>query len=183
MKVSRRFYEPILLEMALKKIRPQPFSDSQHEPSTMNDNVDNVEQIFKCFANRLAQMCDNERGNNGASVSGIAVLEEPEGVHYVIGSNNRRTSALQEVELFVKQLLSIVAKSTKLPADGVSPIRREALWHVLEFDKNRVKYYLAHTVKHLGDCIIDYDRRHAEVSLGELICCRQCMRLLLTRVQ
>jgi hypothetical protein len=153
--------------VALKKIRPPDFSTIQHEPNTMNDNVDNAEQSFKCFVNRLAQVCDNVRGNNAATVSGIAVLEEPEGVHFVIGSNNRRGPKLQEVERFVKQLLKIVAKSTELPMDRVLPARREALWHILKFNENRVRFYLANTVSYLRDCIVAYDRRHAEEPLGK----------------
>ncbi|KAL7783624.1 hypothetical protein V8C37DRAFT_396943 [Trichoderma ceciliae] len=160
-KFSRRFYEPILLEVALRGIRPQAFSAIPHEPNTMNDSTDNAEQTFKCFVNRLAQVCDNLRGNNGSTVTSIAVLEEPEGVHYIIGSNNRKGSKLQEVELFVKQLLRIVAKSTAQPAESVAPVRREALWHVLKFDENRVGFYLANTANYLNKCIANYDRRHA----------------------
>ncbi|KAM0254554.1 hypothetical protein ACHAQJ_006660 [Trichoderma viride] len=165
-KFSRRFYEPILLEVALKKIRPPVYPIIQHEPNTMNDSVDNAEQTFKCFGNRLAQVCDNVRGENGATVSSIAVLLEPEGAHYIIGSNNRKGPKLQEVELFVKQLLKIVAKSTELPVDRDSA-RKEALWHVLRFNESRVRFYLANTVNHLRDCIDDYDRRHAGVPLGK----------------
>ncbi|RFU79689.1 hypothetical protein TARUN_2557 [Trichoderma arundinaceum] len=130
----------------------------------MNDSVDNAEQTFKRFVNRLAQVCDNVRGKNGNTVSSIAVLEEPEGIHYIVGSNNRRGAKLQEVEDFIKQLLEIVAKSRT--AGGVSPVRSEALWHILKFDENRVEFYLASTMKHLGGCISDYDRRHTELPLA-----------------
>ncbi|PKK50796.1 hypothetical protein CI102_5240 [Trichoderma harzianum] len=166
-KLARRFYEPILLEVALKKIRPQQsFSATQHEPNTMRDNVDSAEQTFKCFVNRLAQVCDNKRGENGSTVTGIAVLEEPEGVHYIIGSNNRKASKLPEVKLFVEQLLEIVAKSTEQPASNGSQVHREALWHILKFDGNRVRFYLTSTIVYLEECISDYDRRHGQNSLS-----------------
>lgn len=167
-KLARRFYEPILLEVALKKIRPQQdFSATQHEPNTMRDNIDSAEQTFKCFVNRLAQVCDNKRGENGSTVSGIAVLEEPEGVHYIIGFNNRKASKLPDVKLFVEQLLGIVAKSTGQPASNESQVNRETLWHILKFDGNRVRFYLTNTIAYLEECISDYDRRHGKSSLCE----------------
>ncbi|KAL6806392.1 hypothetical protein GGI42DRAFT_321129 [Trichoderma sp. SZMC 28013] len=166
-KLARRFYEPILLEVALKKIRPQQdFSATQHEPNTMRDNIDSAEQTFKCFVNRLAQVCDNKRGENGSTVSGIAVLEEPEGVHYIIGFNNRKASKLPDVKLFVEQLLGIVAKSTGQPASNESQVNRETLWHILKFDGNRVRFYLTNTIAYLEECISDYDRRHGKSSLS-----------------
>ncbi|KAL7920381.1 hypothetical protein ACQKWADRAFT_298857 [Trichoderma austrokoningii] len=165
-KFSRRFYEPILLEAVLKKIRPTGFSATQHEPNTMNDNADSAEQTFKCFVNRLAQVCDNIRGSYGATVTGIAVLEEPEGIHYIVGGNNRKKSELKNVEDFVKQLLKMMSKSKKKPTNTAFPIQREALWHILRFNKQRIKYYLAGAVKHLEECIKDYDRRHAQTPLA-----------------
>ncbi|KAL7907355.1 hypothetical protein GGI35DRAFT_86969 [Trichoderma velutinum] len=169
-KLARRFYEPIVLEVALKKIRPQQsFSATQHEPNTMRDNVDSAEQTFKCFVNRLAQVCDNKRGDNGSTVSGIAVLEEPEGVHYIIGSNNRKQSKLADVKLFVEQLLDIVAKSTGQPTNDGSRAYREALWHILKFDGNRVRFYLINTVAYLEECIRDYDRRHGNSLSSEAL--------------
>ncbi|KAL7930762.1 hypothetical protein V8C35DRAFT_312156 [Trichoderma chlorosporum] len=163
-KAARRFYEPILLEAALKKIRPPDFFAVQRDPNTLNDSVDSAEQTFKCFVNRLAQVCDNLRGENGATVSGIAVLEEPEGVHYIIGSNNRKASKLREVELFVEQLLNIIAKPTGRNTDSGLPAQREALWHILDFNRNRVSFYVANTAEWLGECISDFDRRHKGIT-------------------
>lgn len=133
----------------------------------MNDNGDNAEQTFKCFVYRLAQVCDNRRGHHGATVTSIAVLEEPEGIHYIVGANNRKD--LSDVEDFVKQLLNIISKLSGKPT---FPIRTEALWHILRFNKERIKYYLSATVAHLEKCLKDYDRRHAETPLGKLLECQ-----------
>ncbi|KAL7817916.1 hypothetical protein V8C44DRAFT_319628 [Trichoderma aethiopicum] len=164
-KFSRRFYEPILLEVALKRIRPPEYPDNQHAPNTIRDSHDSAEQTFKCFVNRLAQVCDNVRGENAATVTGVAVLLEPEGVHYIVGSNNRKPAKLHDVEVFVRELLHIAAKTTHQPADGGLQVHREALWHILKFDGNRVRYYLTSTVEHLRSCIDDYDRRYDKNSL------------------
>lgn len=165
-KFSRRFYEPILLEVVLKKIRPPDFSESQHAPNTIRDSSDSAEPTFRCFVNRLAQVCDNLRGANGATVTGIAVLLEPEGVHYIIGSNNRRAARLHEVGVFVTELLNIAARTTDQQADGGLQVHGEALWHVLRFDENRVRFYLTSTVEHLQSCIDDYDRKYETKSLA-----------------
>jgi hypothetical protein len=133
----------------------------------MNDNADSAEQTLKCYINRLAQVCDNIRGNYGATVTGIAVLEEPEGMHYIIGANNRKQSELKSVEDFVRQLLKILSKSTKKPTNSTLLVRREALWHILRFNRQRIKYYLTHAVIHLQDCIEDYDRRHNQTPQGK----------------
>lgn len=169
-KFSRRFYEPILLEAALKQTRPRVFSATQHVPNAMNDNADGAEQSFKCFVNRLAQVCDNVRGGHGATVTGIAVLEEPEGIHYIIGANNRKD--LGDVEDFVKQLLKIISKATEQPTNQTLPVQREALWHILKFNKQRIEYYLTGAIKYLKECIEDYDRRHKETPLGKLLVCK-----------
>lgn len=165
-KFSRRFYEPILLEAALKETRPPVFSATQHEPNTMNDNADSAEQSFKCFVNRLAQVCDNIRGGNGATITSIAVLEEPEGIHYIVGANNRKLTELKNVEDYVKQLLKIFSKPIEQPTNTTLPVGREALWHILRFNKQRINYYLTGAVNHLEECIEDYDRRHVEIPLA-----------------
>ncbi|OTA00173.1 hypothetical protein A9Z42_0056060 [Trichoderma parareesei] len=165
-KFCRRFYEPILLEVALKKIRPPDFSETQHAPNSIRDSGDSAEQTFRCFVNRLAQVCDNLRGDNGATVTGIAVLLEPEGVHYIIGSNNRRAAKLHEVGVFVTELLNIAARTTDQQADGGLQVHGEALCHILKFDENRVRFYLTSTVEHLQLCIDDYDRRYDTKSLA-----------------
>lgn len=133
----------------------------------MNDNADSAEQCFKCFVNRLAQVCDNVRGSYGATVTAIAVLEEPEGIHYVVGANNRKKSELKTVEDFVKQLLKIISQPKEQPTNTALPVQREALWHILRFNKQRIKFYLAGAVSHLEECIKDYDRRHNEAPLGK----------------
>lgn len=150
----------------MKKIRPTVFSVTQHEPNTMNDNADSAEQTFKCFINRLAQVCDNVRGSHGATVTSIAVLEEPEGIHYIIGANNRKKSELKDVEEFVKQLLKIISKPLEQHANTALSVRKEALWHVLRFNKHRIKYYLTNAVDYLEECIEDYNRRHAQTPLA-----------------
>ncbi|KAM0449514.1 hypothetical protein ACHAO4_007534 [Trichoderma viride] len=132
----------------------------------MNDNADSAEQSFKCFVNRLAQVCDNVRGSYGATVTAIAVLEEPEGIHYVVGANNRKKSELKDVEDFVKQLLKIISQPKEQPTNTALPVQREALWHILRFNKQRIKFYLAGAVNHLEECIKDYDRRHNETPLA-----------------
>jgi hypothetical protein len=46
-------------------------------------------------------------------------------------------------------------------------VHGEALWHVLRFDENRVRFYLTSTVEHLQSCIDDYDRKYETKSLGK----------------
>lgn len=133
----------------------------------MNDNADSAEQTFKCFVNRLAQVCDNVRGSYGATVTSVAVLEEPEGIHYIVGANNRTKEELKNVEDFVKHLLKIVSKPMEQPTNPALPVRREALWHILRFNKYRIKYYLVGAVNRLEECIQDHDRRHAQTPLGK----------------
>jgi hypothetical protein len=133
----------------------------------MQENVGSAEQTFKCFVNRLAQVCDSIRGNNAATVTGIAVLEEPEGIHYIVGTNGRKKEELKNVEDFVKQLLKIISKPMERNTTMISSTRREALWHILRFNKHRIKYYLTGAVNHLEGCIEDYDRRHAQTTLGK----------------
>ncbi|KAL6890443.1 hypothetical protein GGI43DRAFT_387647 [Trichoderma evansii] len=164
-KFSRRFYEPILLEAALKKIRPPVYSDIRRDPNTMNDDFDSAEQTLKCYSNRLAQMCDNIRGESGATVSSIAILEEPSGPHYIIGSNGRKESKLKEVKDFVEQLLKIIAKAAERSADTAVQVKREALWHIFRFNKHRIKFYVSSSVSYLHECLADYDRRHAQEPL------------------
>ncbi|KAK5994809.1 hypothetical protein PT974_03193 [Cladobotryum mycophilum] len=153
-RLLRRFYEPIVLEAALKNAR-QGFDGPQREPNAAGDNADNAEGTFQFFVNRLAQVCDSQKG--GDTVSAVAVLQEADCVHYIVGSNRRKPVEVPDVQVFLTKLLTIVAASHTLPGTKF----RALLWHVLRYNVSRVEFYVGQVANHLQKCIEDHERRYS----------------------
>ncbi|KOS19897.1 hypothetical protein ESCO_005779 [Escovopsis weberi] len=158
-KLARRFYEPILLDAALKNIGGGGSSGPQHEPNSPEDSIDNAEEAFQCFVNRLADVCDN--GNFGKTVSAVAVLEEFDCVHYIVGSNMREATGIEAVKSFVKKLLELVGSQGD-PSSEKAGLKKMLLSHVLHFNQKRVERYATRMAHHLQECIKDHERRYPE---------------------
>lgn len=76
-KLQRRFYEPLVLLLALTQACMHTHAprvpDSLTEPLSHS-----LEELFKDFVNKLCQICDNKPGGN--AVTAISVLQYPDRV-------------------------------------------------------------------------------------------------------
>ncbi|WYZ43670.1 hypothetical protein EsH8_VII_000106 [Colletotrichum jinshuiense] len=157
---QRLFFEPVVLEYALQKsCRLHP--DTFRESSEMEfDALSSPMQAFHCFVNKLAQVCDNQRG--GKTVTSFVILDSPQGPEYVFGSNDRGIDELAEAQEFTTSLLNLVGNVP--PGLGKKPLTKKILWNILWFNKSRIRMYLDKLCDFLDECIKDSDRRQTPVS-------------------
>ncbi|TDZ16498.1 hypothetical protein Cob_v010677 [Colletotrichum orbiculare MAFF 240422] len=152
---QRLLYEPIVLEYALQMACRGGRRVFNELPAVENDSLATQAQAFHCFVDKLAQVCDNERG--GDTVTACAILKTPQGPEFILASNGRDEDKLQEVKEFAESLLDF-ASSNPL---GLSqkPLVKQVLWRILRFNLPRVAVYLDKVAEHLDACIADCERR------------------------
>ncbi|KAF0318587.1 hypothetical protein GQ607_014138 [Colletotrichum asianum] len=162
---QRLFYESVVLEYALQQAcrrGRQVFNEVQ---AVENDPLATDVQIFHCFVEKLAQVCDNERG--GKMVTAFSVLKGPDGPEFVFGSNERNEDELTEVQEFAESLLTMVGSN---PAGlATKPLAKQVLWKILHFNLPRVQEYLGKLVRYLDECIADCVRRGTPAALETLM--------------
>ncbi|KAI8221939.1 hypothetical protein K4K54_007297, partial [Colletotrichum sp. SAR 10_86] len=162
---QRLFYESVVLEYALQQAcrrGRQVFNEVQ---AVENDPLATDVQIFHCFVEKLAQVCDNERG--GKMVTAFSVLKGPDGPEFVFGSNERNEDELMEVQEFAESLLTMVGSN---PAGlATKPLAKQVLWKILHFNLPRVQEYLGKLVRYLDECIADCVRRGTPAALETLM--------------
>ncbi|KAJ3963133.1 hypothetical protein N0V92_000115 [Colletotrichum tropicale] len=161
---QRLFYESVVLEYALQQAcrrGRQVFNEVQ---AVENDPLATDVQIFHCFVEKLAQVCDNERG--GKMVTAFSVLKGPDGPEFVFGSNERNEDELAEVQEFAESLLTMVGSNP----DGLATkaLAKRVLWKILHFNLPRVQEYLGKLVFYLNECIADCVRRGTPAALETL---------------
>ncbi|KXJ88958.1 hypothetical protein Micbo1qcDRAFT_196887 [Microdochium bolleyi] len=166
-KLMRRFYEAVKFEEALSKACEQdPISLGKTSTDPPVDPSDDAEKAYKSYVNKLAHVCDTKRG--GSTVTGIAILQDVDGVVYVIGSNDRTSTDLTELSKFVRSLFDLVQ----------NPFTR-IFHHIIEHNQPRIRTYLNCLTKEIEICLEsmkDQARRtvnqeHLKESLIELQNC------------
>lgn len=76
-KLQRRFYEPLVLLLALTQVCRR--NNAPRIPESLTEVLPlSPDELFKDFVNKLCQICDNKPGGN--AVTAISVLEYPDRV-------------------------------------------------------------------------------------------------------
>ncbi|KAJ3479056.1 hypothetical protein NLG97_g8415 [Lecanicillium saksenae] len=114
------------------------------------ENLSSTE-ILLC---KLAHICDSRKG--GDTITALVCLKGHEGPEYIICSNNRCDSELNDCRDFLWNLLSFVMINPDRVAP--KPLVKQVLWKVLEFNINRVGHYLKALAETLAFCIEDCER-------------------------
>ncbi|KAF4962941.1 hypothetical protein FSARC_9014 [Fusarium sarcochroum] len=163
-------YEPIILECALQKTGNLPVYKPEGQPPSDYDEAMPDFQAFQFFVNKVAQVCDNERG--GDTVTALAILQGSLGPHYVFGSNLKDENASNATRDFVQSLLDLVGKN---PEDlNTTPLKSRALWLILSFNVSRLVEYLEFLKASADECLQSCRRREEDED-SELV---QCLRSL-----
>ncbi|KXH32469.1 hypothetical protein CNYM01_01017 [Colletotrichum nymphaeae SA-01] len=159
----RLFYEPIVLEYALQVACRAGQDVFNGTPKVENDSLATQAQVFRSFVEKLAQVCDNERG--GKTVTSFTVLEGEDGPEFVFASNHRDADELSETQQFAEDTLTLVGKNPT----GLKPrpLAKQVLWKILLFNLPRLGIYLDNVGRYLDACIDDCDRRDASEGLKE----------------
>lgn len=145
-KLINRFYEPIVLLWSLNDAcihnRPSKNPELTSEISRSNKHD------FHHFVNKLAQLCDSERG--GDTVTAFVVLEYPDHIEYRFTSNQRRIEEFDRTKHYTASLLQLLGNAEKqeLPSVSLSVLRVS-----LSFNRSRVSYYVNTLKKEASFCI------------------------------
>jgi hypothetical protein len=143
---SNKFYGPIILLCALNDacIHSRPAKS----PDLPSDGVQSPERAFHDFVNKLAQLCDIERG--GKTVTSLAVLDELDHIEYRFTSNDRTADELNHTQKFITSILNALSRGAKHDVQAfTSRILRKALC----FARPRVEPYLKALKKEVTSCI------------------------------
>lgn len=102
--------------------------------------------------NKLAQICDFKPG--GTTVTAFVVLQRPGGIHYVFGSNQRRTFELNTVRTYIGDILQMLADAPR-GEDGTERNRfvKELLRNILCYNLARITRYRNGLLGALEPCI------------------------------
>ncbi|SCV61370.1 uncharacterized protein FFFS_15939 [Fusarium fujikuroi] len=148
-------YEPIILECALRDVGPPP-TYSHESQSTEKYEAEMPDlKAFQFYVNKLAQVCDNERGGN--IISALAILQGSLGPHYVFGSNRKDARGLKTTKSFVKVLLDLVGKNPENLQNGA--LVKRVLWLILAFNLPRLAEYLTHLSAAVQECLESCKRK------------------------
>ncbi|KAF4982186.1 hypothetical protein FZEAL_2164 [Fusarium zealandicum] len=147
-------YGPIVLEYALiqscEPTRQQPKDQTSAPPNSLGSG----QELFQSLANKLAQVCDNERG--GSTVTAITILNGPDGPNYVLAANRKEQEEMEATKSFIKTLVDLVGLNPdKLNA---GPLQKKVLWTILSFNISRVEVYRANLASSLEACLESYSR-------------------------
>ena len=148
-------YQPMVLENALNRALGHYREDHEEPLATPMDSLPSLLQMFRCFVNKLALVCDSNRG--GKTVTAIAILQGRDCAVYVLASNSRAVSEQKEVEEFLTKILHFTHQNPhELERKALT---KKVLWHMILFNRDRVKAYLKNLPRYLHECIADCQRR------------------------
>lgn len=148
-------YQPMVLENALNRAFNQYREDHDEPLATPMDSLPSSLQMFRCFVNKLALVCDSDRG--GRTVTAIAIIQGKDCAVYVVASNSRAVGEQKEVEEFLTKLLRFIHQNPlELERKALT---KKVIWRMILFNKERVKVYLKNLPRYLHECIADCQRR------------------------
>ena len=151
--LTKRLYGPIILQHTLNdtyNAMPGVSSTSSPEPSIDNDSRD----VFPCFVNKLAQICDCRHGGN--TVTAVAILQ-PGTIEYRLTSNKRSAKEYADVKRYLTEDVLNVLRS--IPQDGldnadiIQQTWEKILVRVLAFNCWRIRDYIKLLFENIGFCI------------------------------
>ncbi|KAF5675776.1 hypothetical protein FHETE_2379 [Fusarium heterosporum] len=140
-------YEPIILEVALKKVRTFPTYEDESQSCGYEATMPDLKAL-RFYVDRFAQVCDNERG--GDTISALAVLQGSNGPHYVFGANRKDERGLARTEEYVRGLLDLVGRNP----EELNPaaLEKRTLWSILSFNLSRLREYLSYLAQAVKEC-------------------------------
>jgi len=153
---AKRLYGSIIiLDILNERLVGTQSPQSDSEQATGSESTD----IFPCFVNKLAQICDIKHG--GDNVTAVAVLQ-PGGIEYRLTSNHRTQVAFEKIKNFLtKEVLGALGTTSDEAlhdSTRVAGLCSTILSKVLAFNRWRIHCYVKSLVGGLGFCIDSCDR-------------------------
>lgn len=137
-KIIHKFYEPAVLLKALNVTAKDEAPAAEFDATI--DTTD-PQQLFQAFVYKLAHICDDQKGEYGATITSFCVLKDEErgggAAHYWFASNQRTREDLETTARYVRKLLAKAGE----PCEDLASVKREILYEVLWFNRPRLEYY------------------------------------------
>jgi hypothetical protein len=113
---------------------------------------DSDELLFQNFVCRLGQICDSRP--SGSTVTAFVVLQHPDKVEYVFGSNRRKYVDLETTRAYIYAILISLRKSLDCEDDDErEEYLSDLLRDILMFNRERIRCYLNGLTDALEACI------------------------------
>ncbi|KAK4446530.1 hypothetical protein QBC34DRAFT_304972 [Podospora aff. communis PSN243] len=151
--LRKRFYEPVILLYCLTAayVNGQKAESAASEASLPSSR----KQIFFCFVNKLAHVCDSRKG--GKTVTSFAVLQ-PGSIEYRFGSNERRPAELRRVRDYITGILTTLGEAAgdeikKAAKNSNHTIFCHILGRIVLFNRPRIEGYARTLAKQIDFCI------------------------------
>ncbi|KAG6360148.1 hypothetical protein INS49_011204 [Diaporthe citri] len=146
-KLQRRFYEPLVLLLALTQACM--YNRAPRAPDSLTEvPPHSLDELFKDFVNKLCQICDNKP--RGSTVTAISVLQYPDRVQYRFASNQRSESDLLEVKTYLQDILETLRGYT---ASSSTPLVESVLSKIVAFNGQRLQIYVKHISAQTQSCL------------------------------
>ncbi|WZH45763.1 hypothetical protein QYS62_006831 [Fusarium acuminatum] len=150
----RLLYEPIVLEYTMIQSCNLAREEPESHATVDFDNLQSDSEAFRVLVNKLAQVCDNERGGN--SVTAMTILEGTNGPEFVFAANRKDEEETRATARFVTNLLQLAGQNPQnLSSDA---LEKRVLWMILAFNMPRITEYKDKLDKALGLCLEDHER-------------------------
>lgn len=131
-----RFYEPLVLLLAATNSCIHNLAPKNPEPSPVRWSQ-TLDQLFHDFMNKLAQICDSQSG--GRMVTAVVALSLPDRVQYRFASNQRSQEELDQMRMFVTEVLETLRDWTE---ESTLPVKARILGRVMAFTRPRLRKYI-----------------------------------------
>lgn len=145
----RRFYEPIVLLQALNEANKNKTIKKADEVARTSD-LDS-EELFRNFVSKLAQICDWRP--KGFTVTAFVVLQYPDRIQYVFGSNQRKPAELEAVQGYITSILRWLREKSSEDDNERETALAQLLRDILIFNRERIRVYLKGLIAALESCI------------------------------
>ncbi|POS75821.1 hypothetical protein DHEL01_v205790 [Diaporthe helianthi] len=147
-KLQRRFYEPLVLILALTQACMHNYAPTVAEPLA-EVTAHSPDELFKDFVNKLCQICDNKRG--GDAVTAISVVQYPDRVQYRFASNQRSESELLRVKSYLEGILETLKEGYTAASSTI--LMASVLRKIVVFNRLRLQGYIRHLHSQTQTCL------------------------------
>ncbi|KAH6900412.1 hypothetical protein B0T10DRAFT_600701 [Thelonectria olida] len=144
----RRFYEPVILRKAIADIAHK---HGTIKPPDRPPRPKTAEERFHRYVDKLANMCDWEKGGN--TVTAFAILDTEDAFVYVFGCNEVSDAGLRQTAEFVVILLQKISGFRNLKPAEKDAVKKDIFNLLVLFNRPRVEKYLSALRKELMNCI------------------------------
>jgi hypothetical protein len=184
--LRKRFYEPVILLYCLTAayVNGQKAESAGSETSLPSSR----KQIFFCFVNKLAHVCDSRKG--GKTVTSFVVLQ-PGSIEYRFGSNGRKPAELRRVRNYITEILNTLGEAAgddikKAARNSKHSIFCHILGKIVLFNRPRIEGYartLAEQIDFCTDEVEDDDSDEGIAALSNLQTLKQLASFALRPVE